>query len=66
MPDADITQWTGEDLNAYLKELDESSDIELTTWEGNFVSSNLTRFNFSNAQRKVIQDLVKKYGDDLS
>jgi hypothetical protein len=66
MPDADISKWTGEDINAYLNELDQSPDISLTDWESTFVGSNLQRTNFSNAQRKVITDLVRKYGDDLA
>jgi hypothetical protein len=66
MADADITQWTGEDINAYLNELDSNRNVRLSDWEATFVGSNLGRTSFTPAQRRVITDLVRKYGDDLN
>lgn len=65
MPDTDISKWTGEDISDYLTDLDSDSSIELTDWEASFVASNMNRTSFSEKQRKVVADLVKKYGDDL-
>lgn len=65
MPDIDISKWTGEDISAYLTDLDNDSSVELTDWESSFVASNMNRTSFSEKQRKVVADLVKKYGDDL-
>ncbi len=66
MPNADISKWTGPDIQGYLSDLDRNPEIELTAWEAEFVSTNLNRVNFSNKQIEIVKKLVEKYGDDLS
>lgn len=55
--------WTGEDIRDYLRNLDESSEVDLTPWEANFVGSNLDRTSYSTKQREVVRELFLKYGD---
>ena len=53
--------WTDEEIRGYLKELDEV-EYKLTDFDTKFLGQNLTRGKFSPGQRKVILDMVNKYG----
>jgi len=53
---------TDEKYRSFLDSLDQS-DCELTTFEGEFLESNLSREFFTAKQRQVIDRMIDKYGD---
>lgn len=63
--DEDGVNWRNEECLEYLKDLDSRPDVELTDWEAGFVGGFADRdvYNFSLKQRKVIKNLVQKYGE---
>ncbi len=53
---------TDEEMKVFLKLLDESADIEVTTWEAGFMDSILVMKSFTTGQKTVIYSLISKYG----
>ncbi|MCK9587754.1 MAG: hypothetical protein M0Q93_00140 [Terrimicrobiaceae bacterium] len=51
--------------NNFLQDLDDSTTIEISDWEADFLSSNLSRKHFSDGQRKSIDKMRKKYENRL-
>ena len=52
---------TDNDAREFLQWLDEQDRHPLTDWEINFVADNMNRRHFTEAQKKVVQDLLNKY-----
>jgi hypothetical protein len=49
----------------FLRDLDESDDVEVTNWESQFIESNMDRESFSDPQREVIQKMHAKYAKQI-
>jgi hypothetical protein len=50
-----------EELNDFLHALDDS-DIEASPFEAKFIESNLDIYIFTDRQREVIDEMIRKYG----
>jgi hypothetical protein len=50
-----------DELGEFLEALDEAS-IEVNDFESRFIESNMERSSFSNGQRKVILEMIERYG----
>lgn len=59
-----IADWTDEDIRGFLEDLDNDKTANLSDWETQFLENNLDRAHFTDRQRKVVQSLVDKYGDN--
>lgn len=53
------------ELRNFLQALDDSTRVEVSDWEAQFISSNLTRDRFSYKQREIIMHLIEKYGQKI-
>lgn len=49
---------------AFLNALDHSATF-VNAWENKFLENTIGKRTFSNGQRQVIDELIKKYGDTL-
>lgn len=64
-----ITEWTLEEVYDFLEALD-ASDVEVSNWEAGFVESIMSQLDNENPflsvkQRRIVQNLVTKYNDQL-
>ncbi len=50
---------------AFLSDLDDADHIDLTDFEDEFIGSNLSREEFTDRQRAVIDSMRKKYGSRI-
>lgn len=55
-------QYDDETLNDFLQSLDDAADVDLTTFEMDFIGDNLDTYVFTPKQRDVIYEMIEKYG----
>lgn len=55
--------WTDEDIRDLLKQIDEDSDIDVSSWEAGFIESIVYKYDgpLSDAQRKKALEVIDRH-----
>lgn len=58
-------EYTDTDRTTFLKQLDESTEVEVTDWEAKFIENLMGKTTFTPRQREVIDDMINEYDGRL-